>query len=112
MAFSIRPYRRFPICYPVTYHAGLCEGRGMVWNLSANGWRLSGDVPLRVGQTCPCPLTVNLPDQHSLFVAGVTVRWVRGQEYGVETVVVEKQVQSRVEHWVTRLAQESVERTP
>ncbi|MEO7862460.1 MAG: hypothetical protein ABIU05_18910 [Nitrospirales bacterium] len=37
--------------------------------------------------------------QHPLFVAAVTVRWVRGQEYGVETVVVEKPVQSRVEHW-------------
>jgi hypothetical protein len=45
MSFSIRPDRRFPICCPVTYHAGLREGRGIVWNLSANGWRLSGDVP-------------------------------------------------------------------
>jgi hypothetical protein len=30
----------------------------------------------------------------------------------VETVVAEKQTQSRVKHWVTRLAQESVESTP
>ncbi len=110
MSFSIRPDRRFPICCPVIYHVGLREGRGTLWNLSANGWRLSGDVPLRVGQTCP--LTVNVPDQHPLFVAGVTVRWVRGQEYGVETVVVEKQTHSRLEHWITRLAQDSVEATP
>ena len=72
MSFSIRPDRRFPVCYPVTYHAGLREGRGMVWNLSANGWRFSGDVPLRVGQTCP--LTVTGPNQQRLFVAAVTVR--------------------------------------
>ena len=110
MSFSIRPDRRFPICYPVTYHAGLREGHGLVWNLSANGWRLSGDVPLRVGQTCP--LTITMPNQQHIFVAAVIVRWVRGLEYGVETVVVEKQTQSRVEHWVRRLAQESVERTP
>lgn len=110
MSFSIRPHRRFPICCPVTYHAGLREGRGMVWNLSANGWRLSGDVPLRVGQTCP--LTINVPNQPRLFVVAVTVRWARGQEYGLETVVVEKHVQSRVEHWVTRLALESVESIP
>lgn len=51
-------------------------------------------------------------DQPRLFVVAVTVRWARGQEYGVETVMVEKQVQSRVEHWVTRLAQESVESLP
>lgn len=51
--------------------------------------RFSGDIPLRVGETCP--LTINLPDQHPLFVVTVTVRSVRGQEYGVETVMVEKQ---------------------
>ena len=75
-----------------------------------NGWRFSGDIPLRVGQTCP--LTINVPEQPALVVVAVTVRWVRGQEYGVETVVVEKQTQSRVHHWVTRLAQESVECIP
>ena len=107
MSFSIRPDRRFPICCPVTYHAGLREGHGHVWNLSVNGWRFSGDVPLRVGQTCP--LTITVPDQPPLFVVAVTVRWVRGQDYGVETIMVEKQTQSRVEHWVTRLAQESGE---
>jgi len=32
--------------------------------------------------------------------------------YGVETVVVEKPTQSQVAHWVTRLAQESVESIP
>ena len=110
MSFSIRPDRRFPVCCAVTYHAGLREGRGMVWNLSANGWRLSGDVPLRVGQTCP--LTVNGPNQQDLFVAAAIVRWVRGQEYGLETLAVEKHTHRRVEHWVRRLAQESVESKP
>ena len=57
-----------------------------------NGWRLSGDVPLRVGQTCF--LTVHLPNQLSLFVAGAIVRWVRDQEYGLETLVVDRQTQS------------------
>ena len=72
-----------------------------------NGWRLSGDVPLRVGQTCP--LTVNLPNQPSLFVAGAIVRWVRGQEYGLETLVADKRMQSRVEHIVKHLEQVALE---
>ena len=87
MLVSIRPNRRFPVCCPVTYHAGLVEGHGSVLNFSVNGWRLSGDVPLRVGQTCP--LTVHVPNQRSLFVAGAIVRWVHGQEYGLETLVVD-----------------------
>jgi hypothetical protein len=38
MPFSIRPFCRFPVCCPVTYHAGLFEGQGIVWSLSVNGW--------------------------------------------------------------------------
>ena len=53
MSFSIRPDRRFSVCCPVAYHAGVSKGQGMIWNISVNGWRLSGDVPLQVGQSCP-----------------------------------------------------------
>ena len=96
MPFTIRPYRLSPVQCAVTSHAGLFQGQGTVWNHSLNGWKLSGDVPLGVGQTCS--LTVNLPNQPSVFVAAATVRWVRGQEYGLETFVVEKQMHSRLEH--------------
>ena len=42
MPFSLRPFRRIPVLCSVTYNAGLCEGHGMVWNLSCTGWRLVG----------------------------------------------------------------------
>jgi hypothetical protein len=57
---------------------------------------------------CRC----NVPNQQHIFVAAVIVRWVRGPEYGVETLVVDKHTQRRLEHWVNRLAQESVESIP
>ncbi len=98
MPFPIRPHRRSPTHCSVTYHVGPFQGEGTVWNLSLNGWKLSGDMPLRVGRTCS--LTVNLPNQPSIVVAAAIVRWVRGQEYGLETLVVEKQTQSRLEHLV------------
>jgi len=109
MPFTTRPFRRFPVCCPVTYHTGLSEGHGTIWNLSVKGWRLSGNVPLRVGQTCP--LIVHLPNQESLVVAAAIVRWVRDwdQEYGLETVVVNKQTQRRVEHLVHELDQMALE---
>ena len=110
MAFSIRAYRRSPVQCSVTYHAGPFQGQGTVWNLSLNGWKLSGDVPLRVGETCS--LTVNLPNQESIFAAAAIVRWVRGQEYGLETLVADKQTHSRLEHVVKRLAQDSFESIP
>ena len=107
MPFTLRPYRRFSVCCPVTYQAGLCESQGIVWNLSVNGLRLSGDMPLRVGQTCP--VTINLPNQESLVVATAIVRWVRGQEYGLETFAIDKEIHSRVEQVITRLEQDSFE---
>ena len=107
MPFSIRPYRRFSVCCPVTYHAGPCESQGIVWNLSVNGLHLSGDLPLRVGQTCP--VTIKLPNQPSVIVAAAIVRWVRGQEYGLETLVVEKLTHRRLEQIIKRLEQDSFE---
>jgi hypothetical protein len=110
MSFLIRPHRRFPLQCAVTYHAGPSQGQGTVWNLSLYGWKLSGDVPLQVGQTCS--LTVNLPIEESIVVAAAIVRWVRGQEFGLETLAIEKQTHSRLEQFLKRLAQECVERSP
>jgi hypothetical protein len=101
MAFLVRPYRRFPLCCSVTYSLGLCKGHGIVWNFSLSGWRLSGNLPLRVGETCS--LSIHLPDQPIRFVARATVRWVRGQEYGVESMNVEKQTYARLSKYVERL---------
>ena len=106
MPFTLRLYRRIP----VTYHAGPFQGQGTVWNFSLSGWKLSGDVSLQVGLTCS--LTVNLPIEESIFVASAIVRWVRGQEFGLETLAVEKQTYSRVEHVIKRLVQESGESIP
>ena len=77
MPFSIRPPCRFPIYCPVTYQTGLFEGQGTVWNLSLSGWRLSGDLPLRVGEVCS--LTVNLSIDQRVYMAAGIVRWVRGE---------------------------------
>lgn len=107
MPFTLSLYQRFPVQCSVTYNAGLLQGQGTVWNLSLTGWKLSGDVPLQVGQTCS--LTVNLPNEDSIVVAAAIVRWVRGQEFGLETLAIEKQTHSRVKHVIKRLVEESGE---
>ena len=89
MPFSIRSFRRFPICCPVTYQCGLFEGHGNVWNCSRTGWRISGNLPLRLGEVCS--LTVTLPPYQLVYVAAAIVRRVRGEEYGVETLVLDNE---------------------
>jgi hypothetical protein len=98
MPFLIRPSRRFPVCCPVTYQCGLFEGHGTVWNVSLTGWRFSGNLPLRIGEVCS--LTVNLPTQETISVAAGSVRWVRGEEYGVETLVIDDESREDLEQHI------------
>jgi hypothetical protein len=98
MPFLIRPSRRFPVCCSVTYHCGDFEGHGTVWNLSLTGWRFSGNLPLRIGEVCS--LTVNLPTQETLYVAAGIVRWMRGEEYGVETLVMDDESREDMEQYI------------
>ena len=104
MPFMIRPYRRFPVCCPASYHAGLSKGSGTIWNISLSGWRLSGDLPLRVGQTCSLCVTVSNPKR--VFVVAGMVRWVRGEEYGIEAHVANETTQARMVHDLRHPAQE------
>ena len=49
------------------------------------GERCSEDLPVRVGEGCS--LTVNLSSDQTIYVALGLVRWVHGEEDGVETLV-------------------------
>jgi hypothetical protein len=72
MPFSLRPYRRFPMRCSVTYNAGPFQGQGTAWNLSMNGWRLSGDLLMRPGETLS--LTVTLPNEQHILIPVAVVR--------------------------------------
>src|SRR5262249_13847107 len=109
-ALVIRPYRRFPVCCPVTYHAGLSQGSGTVWNISLSGWRLPRDLPLRVGQTCSLCVTLSKPKR--VFVVAGVVRWVRGEESGIQTHVANETTQLRMVHYFRHRAQERMQPAP
>jgi hypothetical protein len=104
MPILIRPSRRFPVCCPVTYQCGDFEGHGTVWNVFLTGWRLSGNLPLRIGEVCS--LTVNLSIQPRIYVAAGIVRWVRGEEFGVETLVMDDESREDLEQYVLQRVQD------
>jgi hypothetical protein len=87
MPFSIRPFRRFPVQCFATYNAGPFQGQGTIWNLSCTGWRLSGDLPMRAGETLS--LTVTLPNEQRIEIPEAVVRWSRGQGFAVENLLME-----------------------
>jgi hypothetical protein len=103
MPFSIRPYRCFPEQCPVTYNAGPFQGQGTVWNLSCTGWRLSGDLPMRPGETLS--LTVTLPNEQRIEIPEAVVRWSRGQEFAVEKLAIKLHTSARLQRYVKWLVQ-------
>jgi hypothetical protein len=91
----------------VTYNARPFHGQGTIWNLSCTGWRLSGDLPMRRGESIS--LTVTLPNTQRIEVPEAVVRWSRGQEFAVENVVIQSHTQARLQHYMKRLVQEPAE---
>jgi hypothetical protein len=92
--------------FAVTYNVVLFQGKGTIWNLSCTGWRLSGDLPMRPGETVS--LSVTLPNEQRIEAPEAVYRWSRGQEFAVENVVIEPHT-ARLHHYVKRLVQEPVE---
>jgi len=86
-----------------------------MWNVSLTGWRFSGNLPLRIGEVCS--LTVNLSSQQRIYVAAGIVRWVRGEEYGVETLVIDDESREEMEQYICQRVEDKwieiqVQRTP
>lgn len=103
MPYVMRPYRRFPVAIPATYENWSQEGQGMIWNLSSAGWRLSGDLPLAIGDICS--LSMTLPTNKHIEVLAGVVRWVRGAEFGIETLAMNKTAHARLRTYIEERSQ-------
>jgi hypothetical protein len=49
-----------------------------------------------------------LPPYHLVYVAAGIVRWVRGEEYGVETLVVDDESRDEVEDYLAQHANDTM----
>jgi len=57
-------------------------------------------------------MTVNLSIDQRVFVAAGIVRWVRGEEYGVETLVIDDESQEDLDEYLWQQESESDESIP
>ncbi len=100
--FHVRSFRRFPVQCSVFYASEAVKGYGTAWNLSLNGWRVDGTQPVTPGTVVK--LSVMLPGEHpTVFIEQATVRWSRGQEFGVEVSSIKAEEQARLARFVTGL---------
>jgi hypothetical protein len=98
MPFALRYHYRFPVFGLVKYERGNGIGYGSVTNLSSLGWRISGSLPVECGDVCA--LRVRLPTKQWVSVMEGKVRWVCGEECGIETLVIESRSQSRLNDYI------------
>ncbi|MCS6304906.1 MAG: PilZ domain-containing protein [Nitrospira sp.] len=103
MAFVVRPYRRFPVVIPATYENWSQQGQGMIWNLSSAGWRLSGNLPLTLGDICS--LSMTLPTNQPIVILAGVVRWVRDEDFGLETLAMNKTARARLRTYIQERTQ-------
>lgn len=98
MAYRFRLHQRFSLSSALVYERGFREGRGTVSDLSPTGWRISGNLPLQRGEVCA--MRVVLPTGSRVLVSAGIVRWVRGAEYGIETLVVDDRSRVHLEGYL------------
>jgi hypothetical protein len=81
--FTFRKYQRFKESVPVRYHGHGSAGEGLLIDLSLNGGRIKGKMPVSEGMV----VEVNIPlpgDPEPLIIEQASVQWVRGLEFGIE----------------------------
>jgi hypothetical protein len=62
------------------------------------GWRISGNIPLERGDVCSLQLI--LPTKKQVSVSAAIVRWVRGEEYGLETLVIDGKAEAHLGQYI------------
>ena len=93
-----RRHARYRVDLPATFSNERTCGFGMIADVSAGGCRIESQVPIAPGEVGQ--LLIELPDCPApLKVSQALVRWVRGQEYGIEFLRMEPDD----EGWLTRL---------
>ena len=92
-----RRYPRYPVSLAATFSNDRTSGLAMVGNISLGGCRMESHVaiaPDDIGQ-----LLIELPGSHPLKVSHAVVRWVIGNECGVEFVKVNTEDQG----WISTI---------
>lgn len=97
--FEIRGCRRVPVQCTLYYANDEVQGTGNLWNLSLDGCRVDGNIPVRPGMALS--LFIMLPGKLvSIIVEQATVTWIRGQEFGLRLEKIQPRDAKRIEKYV------------
>lgn len=97
--FEVRTHHRLPGHCTVYFPNDKLQSTGNLWNLSLDGCRIDGNMPVRCGMRFE--LLVLLPNKRAaISVQEARVRWPRGQEFGLCFETVRLHEATRLEAYV------------
>ena len=100
--YAVRVGQRISICYPFLYHGESFHGKGHLWDLSASGWRATGDHQVTQGMVMP--VYIELPPHEGeskyLLIDSAIVRWSNGHDAGWEIQTIDATSRARLNRFL------------
>jgi hypothetical protein len=100
--FAMRKNQRLKRLVPVRYRGDEIAGDGIIKDLSLSGSYMTGNAPVSVGMALALQMFVP-GDLEPLLIDRVTVKWVKGSEFGVDFDTPEPKVAGRLTTVISKL---------
>jgi hypothetical protein len=100
--FVMRKHQRLKRLVPVRYRGDGIVGEGIIQDLSLSGSYLTGNAPVSVGIALALELFVP-GNSEPLLIDHVTVKWVKGSEFGVNFDMLQPKVVEQITTLISTL---------
>lgn len=102
--YAVRAGQRISTRHPFLYQGEGFHGKGHLWDLSASGWRATGDHPVTRGMVMP--VSIELPpgkgESTYLLIDSAVVRWSSGRDAGWEIQTISDTSRARLDRFLDR----------
>src|SRR5712692_7195436 len=106
--YVVRAGQRISIHCPFLYHGENFHGKGHLWDLSASGWRATGDRPVTPGMSMPVYLELADGGKSKyLLIDSAIVRWSKGRDAGWEIQAIDTTSLARLNRFLDQERTES-----
>jgi len=106
--YAVRAGQRISVRCPFLYHGENFHGKGHLWDLSASGWRATGDHPVTSGMSMPVYLELaDGGESKYLLIDSAIVRWSNGRDAGWEIQAIDTTSLARLKHFLDQVGTEA-----
>ncbi len=104
-AYAVRAGQRISVRHPFLYHGESFHGKGHLWDLSASGWRATGDQPVTQGMVMPVYIELPPDGEESkyLYIESAIVRWASGRDAGWEIQTIDAPSRARLSRFLDQI---------